>query len=142
MSTATTITEIIVSPQNVDNITLNPGVGGETLRSRNIDGLHYQVIMLATAESGRALDVSITNPLPISGEVTVNSSTPVDTSSLLTDGTTTVGVDPDNRALSVVSTSIEDLLERILKELETQTFMMNEAFDVGSNKSISEELEI
>ena len=47
-------TEIIVGPQFTDNITLNAGSGGETLRSHNIDGLQYQVIKVATGGDGVA----------------------------------------------------------------------------------------
>ena len=56
----------------VDNVTLNPGVGGAVVASDDIAGVQYQRIKNGFGEEGVYADVSTTTPMPVtvpSGEL-------------------------------------------------------------------------
>jgi hypothetical protein len=56
----------------VDNVTLNPGVGGAVVASDDIAGVQYQRIKPGFGADGSYTDVSTTNPMPVtvpSGEL-------------------------------------------------------------------------
>lgn len=55
-----------------DNLELNAGSGGATLAADDVGGVHYQVIKLAVGADGSADLISGSDPLPVSGAVTVS----------------------------------------------------------------------
>lgn len=53
-----------------DNTTLNLGNGGDSIASNDIGGVKYQRIKVNYGDPGSATDVSLKNPLPITGVLT------------------------------------------------------------------------
>lgn len=48
-----------------DNVAYTPGVG-TTIATDDVDGVHYQRVKPAIGQNGEAVDVSASNPMPIS----------------------------------------------------------------------------
>jgi hypothetical protein len=66
----------------LEGVELNPGTGGATVATDTVGGLDYQVIKLAVGADGAASLVSDSDPLPVSGTVTANAGTDLNTSAL------------------------------------------------------------
>ena len=66
----------------VDNVELNPGSGGVNLASDEISNVHHQRVKVQIGADGAASDVHSGNPLPISGTVTANAGSNLNTSAL------------------------------------------------------------
>lgn len=54
----------------VDNVVANPGVGGSTFATDDIGGIQYPRMKVNFGVDGSAVDVSASNPLPVSGPLT------------------------------------------------------------------------
>lgn len=54
-----------------DNVGYTPGTGA-TVAADDIGGVLYQRVKIGIGDDGTAIDVSATNPLPVSGTVTAN----------------------------------------------------------------------
>jgi hypothetical protein len=48
-----------------DNVVLNEGSGGATAATDEIDGVHWQRIKVGIGADGTAVDLSSTNPMPV-----------------------------------------------------------------------------
>ena len=55
----------------MDNVVLNPGVGGQTISTDEIAGVQHQYVKVEFGVDGSATPVSTADPLPIAGDVNV-----------------------------------------------------------------------
>lgn len=85
-----------------DNITLNAGGGGAVLATDDVGGVHYQIVKLAFGELDSATLASLTNALPVGGNVAhdaVDSGNPVKTGGVGRTTNPTAVADGDRAAL-------------------------------------------